>query len=130
LAAVALLVGGWAYDGRLQQALGEARDRAEESRRLLVRLNVAEGGRLLDEGQWFGALAWFAQALQRDEGHPEREEMHRIRLASVLGGCPKLKQLWSHEGAVRSARFSRDGRRVVTAGADGTARGWDAAAGA
>jgi hypothetical protein len=123
LAAVALLVGGWAYNVRLA-------DRAEESRRLLVRLNVAEGARLLDEGQWFGALAWFTEALQRDAGHPEREEMHRVRLASVLVGCPTLKQLWSHAGAVRSARFSSDGRRVVTAGADGTARVWDAATGA
>ena len=33
----------------------------------------------------------------------------------------------THEGAVRSAQFSPDGTRVVTASEDNTARLWDAA---
>jgi WD40 repeat protein len=34
-----------------------------------------------------------------------------------------------HEGAVTSARFSADGKRIVTASVDGTARLWDVASG-
>jgi WD40 repeat protein len=129
LAVLTLLVGGWAYNVRLQAALHEADVKAEESRRLLVRLNVADGARLLDEGNWFGALVWFTDALRRDAGRPKREEMHRIRLASVLTRSPALKQLWFHGGAVRAARFSPDGRRAVTAAEDGKARVWDVATG-
>ena len=38
-------------------------------------------------------------------------------------------QLEGHVGRVWSARFVRDGREILTAGADGTARLWDAATG-
>ena len=151
LAVLLLLVGGWAYNvqlqyalqeasdraeesrqlnGRLQQTLQQVRDRAEEGRRLLVRLNVARGARQLDEGNWFGALVWFTDAMRRDAGRPEREAMHRIRLASVLTRSPKLQQLWFHGGSVRAGRFSPNGRRAVTAAEDGKARVWDVATGA
>ncbi len=130
VAVLTLLIGGWAYSVQLHQALTEAQDRAEETRRLVVRLNVTSGARRLDEGDWFGALVWFSQALQRDAGHPDREEMHRIRIASVLRRCAELKQIWFHPGAVQAARFSSDGKRAVTASKDGTARVWDVASGA
>jgi WD40 repeat protein/tRNA A-37 threonylcarbamoyl transferase component Bud32 len=129
LAALALLVEGWAYNQRLQQALQEARDQSENKRRLLVRLNVANGTRPLDEGDWFGALAWFTHALEREEGRPEREEMHRLRLASILRRAPELRQIWFHGRAVRAGRFSPDGRRAVTAAEDGKARVWDVGSG-
>ncbi len=41
----------------------------------------------------------------------------------------ELAVLRGHEGAVWSAQFSPDGKRVVTASGDGTARVWDAATG-
>src|SRR5262249_6476279 len=68
-------------------------------------------------------------ALRLDQGDPAREEMHRLRLASVLRQCPRLEQVWFHHGGVRLAQFSPDGRRVLTASDDGTARVWAAATG-
>jgi WD40 repeat protein len=122
VATLILLGGGWLYNLRLRSALQEAHDKGEESRLRLVRLNVTNGTRSVDEGDLFSALVWYAQALRLDDGDTDREAMHRLRLASVIRQCPRLEQIWFHQGAVRAARFSPDGRLAVTASADGTAR--------
>jgi WD40 repeat protein len=124
LALLALTGGGLAYHVRLERALGEARAHAEESRQRLVRLYVADGARSLDQGDWFGSLVWFAEALRRDEGHPGREHLHRARLAGTLAQCPRLVEVWSHDGPVKCVAFSPDGRRVLTGSDDHTARVW------
>ncbi len=95
----------------------------------LVRLCVASGMRLVEEGNLLGALPWLAEALRLDHRDRAREEAHRIRLAAVLRQCPKLARAWFHDGPVNDAAFSPDGRRVVTASADSTARVWDTAMG-
>jgi tetratricopeptide (TPR) repeat protein/tRNA A-37 threonylcarbamoyl transferase component Bud32 len=101
-----------------------AEGNAEHSRRLLVRQYLASGTRLLDDGDLAGSLVWFAEALKHDGKDPQRAEMHRTRLAAVLRQCPRLIQVWFHDGPPRQAAFSPDGRRVVTVAAD-AARVWD-----
>jgi serine/threonine protein kinase/WD40 repeat protein len=150
----------------------EAQRQANLARdRLLVSGDVANGTHALDAGDASGALVWYGQALRRDAGDPAREEVHRVRLASVLRRCPKPIQMWftplagpppvlspdgsrvlvvdretasvsavltgapstpplTHNSRIEHAAFSRDGRRVVTASADYTARVWDATTGA
>jgi WD40 repeat protein/tetratricopeptide (TPR) repeat protein len=95
----------------------------------LVRSHVATGMRQVEEGNTFEALPWFLEALRLDQGRPDRERMHRIRFAAALRECPKLVQMWFHQGPVTAAQWSPDGRRVLTASADGTAQVWDAATG-
>jgi WD40 repeat protein/tetratricopeptide (TPR) repeat protein len=108
-----------------------ARDETEKAKRevekKVVALYVANGVRLMDEGDLFGAAVWFAEALQLDRGQPE-EDLHRLRLAAVWRQCPRLLQVVRHDYEVEHAAFSPDGRRVVTA-SSGTARVWDAATG-
>src|SRR5207237_1297346 len=106
-----------------------AEDKAQESRQRLVRLHVANGERLLDEGDLFGALPWLTEALHLDKAEGPRAEAHRTRLAAVLAQAPRLAQMWHHEQEVEHAAFSPDGNRVVTASMDHTARAWDAATG-
>ncbi len=99
--------------------------------RSLVRLHVSNGTRLMDEGDLFGALLSFTEALRRDAGNSNREECHRIRIASVLRDCPKLVGIFAHSNApINQAAFSPDGRRLVTASDDHTAGVWDLATGA
>ncbi|MBI3466977.1 MAG: serine/threonine protein kinase, partial [Planctomycetes bacterium] len=94
----------------------------------LVRQYVANGVRLMDEGDLFGSLVWFAEALKLDEGHPEFEEVHRVRLGAVIRMCPKLMQLWFHEAPARHAEFSPDGRFVIVSSKD-AAQVWDVGSG-
>src|SRR5439155_18183784 len=110
-------------------ALRQAELQAEANRARLVRLNVGTGVRLMDGGDLFGALPYLAEALRldREKGLPER--VHRVRLGTLLRQCPRLVDLWFHDGALTTAEFSSDGRRVLTATADVTAQVWDAGTG-
>jgi WD40 repeat protein len=125
LAVLVLVVGAGVYQTRLRWEKQKAEDEAEASRQHLVRLLVAQGTHLLDEGDSIGALIWFVEALRLDEGDPARAQMHRLRIAAVLRQCPCVVQLWFHAGPVLQACFSPDGRYVLTTSADKTARLWD-----
>jgi len=126
----------------LQAQAGEAaqrkvaEDRAEESRQRLVQVNVANGVRLMNEGQLFASLPWLVEALRLEEGRPEGEDLQRRRLGAVLEQCPQLTQIWFHDSPVKCVAFSPDGRRVATGtgrivqflidkGTPGQAQVWD-----
>jgi WD40 repeat protein/serine/threonine protein kinase len=116
-----------AGEERQRQLAMAEKNRAEQR---LVRLYVANGVRLMDEGDLLGSLPWFAGALKLDEGDPGREEMQRVRLAAVLRSCPKIVQVLSFQpGPASAALFSPDGSRVLAVYSDGTARVWDVATG-
>ncbi len=123
--------------GKAETARREADDQrqqaqayAEENSERLMRSYVDHGVRLMDDGDLMGSLVWFAEALKLDEGNTDREYVHRVRIARVLKECPKLVQLWAHDGPVYYAEFSPACDRVVTASDDRTARVYDALSGA
>ena len=95
----------------------------------LVKQFVAAGGTLAEEGDLFGALPWFAEALRQEESDPGRARMHGLRLATTLRQCPKPSQIWFHDAEVLDAQFSPDCSRVITACRDGKARVFDAETG-
>jgi len=130
---------------RINRERQRAEQNAEERRQQVVRFNVANGTRLVNEGDSLSALPWFVQALKLDQGRPEREAVHRLRIESVIQHSPKLVHAWFLPGTPdrsefrsrASARFSPDGGRIATVtgrlkpdGArEGEARIWDSRSG-
>jgi WD40 repeat protein/serine/threonine protein kinase len=112
----------------------EARSLAERSAKAvshqLARQYVDKGVQRLDDGDYFGSLVWFTEALQLDEGDPESEALQRLRIGAVLKQSPTVLELFRHKDGVVSVEFSADGRRLVTASGDKTARVWDVSTGA
>jgi WD40 repeat protein/serine/threonine protein kinase len=140
LALVVAVVGGmvgmtalWLHAEAQRGLTQKAKDEADQARGAaedrLARMQVARGVQLLDEGDWFGSLAWFIRPLDEHVAGPQRANVHRVRLASVLRQSPRLVQFWGHQGPVYVAIFSPDGTRALTAGEDRTARLWVVATG-
>lgn len=130
LSVFALAAGAIVHFSQLRAALVQSEAHGEESRRRLVRLHVAHGARLLDDGDAVGALPWFAEALHLSEGRLDEEEAHRIRIAVALRHRPRLVQLWFTGAAMRTAMFADSGRRVLTVSRDGMVQCWDTDSGA
>ena len=103
---------------------------AQEVQWRLVRMNVENGNRIIDQGDLTGSLPWFAEALRLDRDNPAAAMTHRLRLGTVLNQSPVLERIFAHKGTVIWAAFDHTGRRLATASADHTARIWDVATGA
>jgi Novel STAND NTPase 1/WD domain, G-beta repeat len=74
------------------------------------------------------ALAQLAQALRWNPENREASGLTAAMLTQLSCHVP-LTDSMRHEGEVKSAQFSPDGQRVVTASGDGTARLWFVASG-
>jgi WD40 repeat protein/serine/threonine protein kinase/tetratricopeptide (TPR) repeat protein len=128
-----LAAGAYGYQSRQTRIVEELAvhnlELARESRDLLVRMQVATGNRLVEAGDYSEALLWFTEALELIEDDPHREEVHRVRLDSVLRHIPRVVQLFQHDAGVLWCEFSPDRRHVASASRDHTARVWDLATG-
>ncbi|TAK96024.1 MAG: hypothetical protein EPO07_14890 [Verrucomicrobia bacterium] len=114
---------------RATQNAARADANARENQRRLVRSYVASGNRLVDEGDPFAAMLWFAEALRLEEENSAQQLNHRVRLSTLLRESPRLLQVFNHGAPLTSASFSRDGSKIVTAARDKTILIWDSASG-
>lgn len=100
-----------------------------ENRNRIVRLDIANGIRLLDQGDPSGALLWFADALPLLTNNPAQESIHRIRIQQTLDQAPRVVRVFPHDFSVASGAFSPDGRFIATGTMDGAVRVWNASNG-
>ncbi len=101
---------------------------SEQSRQRLVRLNIGDGLRYLDEGDASASLLAFVDALRLDEGNKQNEEIQRTRIASALRQAPRLIQFWTEDQPIIASAASVNGRFLVTFTSK-RARLWDVTTG-
>jgi hypothetical protein len=120
--AAALAARDQANEAREQRLRAEASDRKNRD---LVAKSYAESGRqLLVARRFQEAVPYLVAARKNGDDRPPLRMMF-WEAKRHLPAIPALE----HQAAVRSAAFSPDGTRVITASGDGTARVWDAATG-
>ncbi|MHB1422278.1 MAG: beta-propeller domain-containing protein [Gemmataceae bacterium] len=107
----------------------DALSRRAEAARKLVKMYVANGTRRMENGDLSASLVWFAEALRLAENEKQPAETHRLRLAAVLARCPRPVQVWLPDKKINVVQFSPDGKRMLTAAANGAVEVWDTATG-
>jgi serine/threonine protein kinase len=106
---------------------GRAEAAAIHSRTTLANSDFQQAIRLISDGNRTEALAYLVRSLSL---HPERDAA-LTRLISLLTyhSWPIPTLILKHEGPINTAQFSSDGKWLVTASEDHSARVWDAATG-
>src|SRR5262249_1373598 len=104
------------------KALKASQEQAEINRRQLARMSVDQATKRMDDGDLFSALVLSTHALELDAGEPEREAIHRQRIASILQQCPRPARGWNYAD-VPHAELSRDGKYVLIVSSDPTPEG-------
>jgi hypothetical protein len=85
------------------------------------------GINVLEQGHLFEAIHLFAQAIVTLSSEARAQADNPLRLSSLgPGHVPVLRSILGQAEPVRSAAFSPDGKRVVTASLDASARVWNA----
>jgi WD40 repeat protein/Flp pilus assembly protein TadD len=112
-----------------EQIRQDALERRAEATRQLTKMYAAAGIRLMESDDLSASLLWFTEALRLAEKERLPTQTLRLRLACVLAKCPRPVQMWLHDKTLNAVQLSNDGKRVLTAGANGAVEVWDTGSG-
>ncbi len=143
LTAVVSLVMAWpiaAANTVARENAAEAERRAEEaiherrrSARLLARSYAEKGDLAAEAGDGMAALPWHVETIRATQDlQSEEGDLHRLRIGLFLRHAPRLVMMaWpeASDHGIDAVDVSPDGKRVLSAGSDKTARVWDLATG-
>ncbi|PAY16774.1 hypothetical protein CKO51_24855 [Rhodopirellula sp. SM50] len=110
--------------GAAIDARTDAESAANQHRQALVRQYVRQGTEYVGKGDHTTALPWFLKALEIDRDDPNREFIHRMRIAATIERCPKLASNWKSDRVVERIEFFADGNRVLLRGKRGPPSIW------
>ncbi len=117
----------WRAMDKEQQATQAARDASRQQRNAeknAVRLGVATGVRLMEEGDLAGSLAQFVGALRQESGGAARETIHRRRISSVLRTAPRQVHEWRLGEPAVALAVDPGGEWIGAGGAKGHVQVW------
>src|SRR5262249_20600267 len=104
------------YRAEHDEALGDVK-------RSLARLAVERAGRPLERGVLGEGMLWMARALENvPPDSPGLDRAIRSSLGGWHAGSRAVERTFSHRDIVHAVALSPDGRRLLTACADGTAQ--------
>ena len=100
-----------------------------ESNHHLAQVNLQLGLAACERGEIGPGLLWMNRSLRAaiNSGDPSLTRVAGANLAAWQSELPGLQAVFSHASEVKCATFSPDGKTVLTASADHTARLWDVA---
>ncbi len=120
----------------LEAWLADVRDRDEQDRAVnqlkssIARLCLERAHHSFGQGVHNEGMLWLARALEEAPADPpELPRALRTSLFAWHAGAKLLERRFRHVGEVHAFAFAPEGRRLATAGGDGTARLWDVATG-
>lgn len=137
-AVAAVIVGlmGWlawrALDtaGQARTAADNASAQQQIAEKAAVRLGVANGVRLMEEGDLAGSLVQFVGALQQEPGGAARQDIHRRRIASVVRSAPRQVREWRLQEPAVALAMDEQAEWIAAGGIHGRVSVWRVADGA
>ncbi len=114
---------------RAEQAMVEAHAAQRNAETAAARLQMERGVRRLEQRDSLGLLDLAQAALTARDIPALREPLSALWSVWIQPYEGRLLHLVGHDASVHDVAFSPDGRFLVTASADGTARLWDATTG-